>query len=58
MRLHAAEAFEMRNPVLFAIALATATVLLVGLWVTGCAMAWLSGYVSTTAGGGAGLMRA
>ena len=60
MRLHAAEAFEMRNPVLFAVALTTAAVLLVGLWATACAAAWLSRYVSTTTAGGAvaGLMRA
>ena len=60
MRLHAAEAFEMRNPVLFAVVLATAAVLLVGVWVTACAAAWLSRYVSTTTAGAAaaGLMRA
>ena len=58
MRLHAAEAFEMRNPVLAAMALATAAVLLAGLWATGCAVGWLGRYVSTTAGGAAGLMRA
>lgn len=55
MRLHAAEAFEMRKPVLVALGLATAVVLVAGLWVTACAVAWLSRYVSTTTGGVAGL---
>lgn len=55
MRLHAAEAFEMRKPVLVALGLVTAVVLVAGLWATACAVTWLGRYVPMTTGGIAGL---